>query len=90
MTDKRKELKITSLERLEILKEREKEYKAPKGGFTAPPRVIHYSGKKTRILGRLLAKPNNKLNQGWKKIYLQPCHSLVQLCGFLREKCFGG
>jgi hypothetical protein len=90
MTNKRKELKITSLERLEILKEREKEYNAPKGGFTAPPGVIHYSAKKTRILGRLLAKPNNKLTQGWKKFHHQPCHSLVKLCGFLHEKCFGG
>ena len=90
MTNKRKELKITSLERLEILKEREKGYKAPKGGCTAPPGVIHYSAKKTRILGRLLGEPNNKLAQGWKKFLLQPCHPLVKLCDFLLEKCFGG
>lgn len=58
------------------MKEREKVYKAPKGGFTAPPGVIHYSAKKTRILGRLLDKPNNKLTQGWKKFLLH----LVILC----------
>jgi len=74
MTNKRKELKITSLERLEILKEREKGYKAPKGGFTATTGVIHYSAKKTRILGRLLGKPNNKLTQGWNVFLPQPCH----------------
>jgi len=90
MTNKRKQLKITSLERLEILKEREKGRKAPKGGFTAPPGVIHYSVKETRILGRLLGKPKRKLAQGWKKFLLQPCHPLVQLCGFLRKKGFGG
>jgi hypothetical protein len=50
MPNKREELKITSLERLEILNEREKGNKAPKGGFTALPGVIHYSAKKTRIL----------------------------------------
>jgi hypothetical protein len=81
MTNKRKELKIMSLERPEILKEREKGYKAPKGGFTTPPGVIHYFAKKTRILGRLLGKPNNKLIQGWKKFLLQFCHLLVHLCG---------
>lgn len=86
MTNKRKELKITSLERLEILKEREKGYKAPKGGFTAPPGVIHYSAKKTIILGRLLGKPKRKLTQGWKKFLLQPCHPLVQMCGFIYKK----
>lgn len=46
MPNKRKELKITSLERLEILKETEKGNKAPKGGFTTPPGVIHYPAKK--------------------------------------------
>jgi hypothetical protein len=50
------------------LKEREKGYKAQKGGFTAPPGVIHYSAKKTRILGRLMGKPKRKLAQGWGKV----------------------
>jgi len=68
MTNKRKEPKITSLERLEILKEREKGYKASKEGFTAPPGVIHYCAKKTRILDRLLGKPKRELVQGCKKV----------------------
>ena len=90
MRNKRKELKITSLQRLEILKETEKGNKAPKGGFATPPGVIHYPAKKTSILGRLMGKPNNKLTQGWIKLLFQSCRPLIQLCGFLCGKCVGG
>jgi hypothetical protein len=77
MPNKRKGLKITSLERLEILKEKGKGNKAPKGGFTAPPGAIHYPEKRTRTLARLSGKPNNKLTQGWENFLLEPCCLLI-------------